>query len=164
MPRLGHGESIPLVTLEAAGAVLAARDPRMRAAFARPVRDQLQSFDFMFSDLHQDAANFLPESPATVQALKNLGDSMGDPDPQTESENSRIPAIYTYFGQFLDHDITLESGVEAAITVDPLVPLSRDEIRDRIENLRTSNLDLDSVYRTGPGDEIVPYNGDRLVV
>ena len=73
---------------------------------------------------------------------------MGDPgrDPNPGSNNSAdqgvssIPAGYTYFGQFVDHDITLD------------VSSSLDSATDAntIHNMRTPALDLDSVYGRGP--------------
>ena len=62
---------------------------------------------------------------------------------------SQIPAGYTYFGQFIDHDITLDTTPLAARQVDP----------DRILNFRTPRLDLDCVYGRGEGDQ--PYLYDK---
>jgi len=59
--------------------------------------------------------------------------------------NSDIPAGYTYFGQFVDHDITLDHTSLAARQIDP----------DRILNFRTPRLDLDCIYGRGIGDQ--PY-------
>ena len=80
--------------------------------------------------------------------LGQLGGLMGDPgrDPNPGSHNSAdqgvsaIPAGYTYFGQFVDHDITLD------------VSSSLDSATDAntIHNMRTPALDLDSVYGRGP--------------
>ncbi len=59
--------------------------------------------------------------------------------------SSKIPAGYTYFGQFIDHDITLDT-----------TPLSDSEIDpNRLHNFRTPRLDLDCVYGTGPDNQ--PY-------
>src|SRR5205807_830901 len=103
----------------------------------------------MFSDLQQDEANMLPRSAhstPTVENLKALGNAMEDPG-DGAAGNSRTPAIYTYFGQFVDHDITLEaSSFTLGKLVDPdMVPLSPDKIR-QLKNLRRPTLDLDSVY------------------
>lgn len=62
---------------------------------------------------------------------------------------SKIPAGYTYFGQFVDHDITLDTTSLTAREIDP----------DQIINFRTPRLDLDCVYGRGPGDQ--PYLYDR---
>lgn len=55
--------------------------------------------------------------------------------------NSNIPAGYTYFGQFVDHDITF----------DPASSLMRQNDPSGLINHRTPRLDLDNVYGSGPG-------------
>ena len=58
---------------------------------------------YMFESLVGDPLNRLPEGQPTVDALTALGNAMAvDPSPA----ESNIPAAYTYFGQFIDHDIT----------------------------------------------------------
>jgi len=68
----------------------------------------LQNFDFLFPELQDDEANLLPRSATTVKRLKELGRAMVDPGPVTG--DGKVPAIYTYFGQFVDHDITFETS------------------------------------------------------
>lgn len=53
---------------------------------------------------------------------------------------SNIPAGYTYFGQFIDHDITY----------DPASSLMRRNDPSGLLNHRTPRLDLDSLYGAGP--------------
>ena len=76
------------------------------------------------------------------------------------------PAAYTYFGQFVDHDITLEatssgtgqtSGGLADLLDPDLAPLALEAITETLRNLRTGTLDLDSVY--GPP---APRDGDEM--
>ena len=64
---------------------------------------------------------------------------------EPEDENPTIPAGYTYFAQFIDHDITF----------DPASALQRQNDPDALEDFRTPGLDLDSVYGRGPADQ--PY-------
>lgn len=54
----------------------------------------------------------------------------------------------TYFGQFIDNDVTLEltSADLAKLTSPSLAPLLLAEIRNNLRNARTATLDLDSVY------------------
>ena len=61
-----------------------------------------------------------------------------------QSGDSPIPAGYTFFAQFVDHDITLD-------TVSKLrgAPLSEECINE-LPNLRSPSLDLDCVYGFGP--------------
>ena len=61
--------------------------------------------------------------------------------------NSEIPAGYTYFGQFVDHDLTHD-----------VTPLSQTEVDpERIRNFRTPRLDLDCVYGQGHVDQPFLY-------
>jgi hypothetical protein len=95
------------------------------------------------------AATKLPFNLATQNLLNKLGDLMGNigRDPNIQSNNpadagvSNIPAGFTYFGQFVDHDITLDvsSTLDAATDA------------NTINNMRSPSLDLDSVYGRGPG-------------
>ena len=78
----------------------------------------------------------------------------GAPIIQTEpvDENNTIPAGYTYFGQFVDHDITF----------DP-TPLSVPQVdRDALVDFRTPALDLDNMYGRGPADQPYMYEKDGL--
>src|SRR5215211_3239154 len=54
--------------------------------------------------------------------------------------NPRIPAGFTYLGQFIDHDITF----------DPTTRIDGRVDRRRPVNFRTPRFDLDSVYGSGP--------------
>ena len=95
------------------------------------------------------AATKLPFNAVTQALLGKLGDMMGDAgrDPNTSSNNpadagvSNIPAGFTYFGQFVDHDITLDVSSS----------LDADTDANTINNMRSPALDLDSVYGRGPG-------------
>lgn len=69
--------------------------------------------------------------------------------PEDEDENRDIPAGYTYFGQFIDHDITF----------DPASSLQQQNDPDALEDFRTPRLDLDSLYGRGPDDQ--PYLYER---
>jgi hypothetical protein len=69
-------------------------------------------------------------------------------NPQSSTSNRRIPAGYTYLGQFIDHDITF----------DPTSRLDRDNVPDALPNFRTPRFDLDSLYGTGPKDQPFLYD------
>ncbi len=72
--------------------------------------------------------------------LEDLGQEMGT---KPNSGATSIPAGYTYLGQFIDHDITL----------DPFSDIDRSHTPRDVEdllNFRTPSLDLDSVYGNGP--------------
>jgi hypothetical protein len=90
----------------------------------------------------------LPFNVVTQALMGQLGNIMGDPgrDPNPSSQNaadagvSTIPAGFTYFGQFVDHDITLDVSSS----------LDADTDANTINNMRSPSLDLDSVYGRGP--------------
>ena len=66
-----------------------------------------------------------------------------DPLLQPESADPPVPAGFTYLGQFVDHDLTLDNTAAALgehVTVNELL------------QGRSPALDLDSVYGRGPGD------------
>jgi hypothetical protein len=73
--------------------------------------------------------------------LMELADAMTDADPASESgNNTNVPAGFTYLGQFVDHDITLDLTAIGEKEGDPTA----------VENFRTPALDLDSLYGLGP--------------
>jgi len=91
---------------------------------------------------------YLEAADHDVGFLQELGRPGG---PLDESEHDRsvgesaVPAGIAFLGQFIDHDITL----------DPLSSLARRNDPDALRNFRTPELDLDSVYGSGP--EASPY-------
>ena len=74
----------------------------------------------------------------------------GATDPE---DNGAIPAGYTYFGQFLDHDLTLDDRPDDLTT--PTDPSS-------LVNGRTPRLDLDSLYGGGPTSSPQLYASDHV--
>ena len=75
--------------------------------------------------------------------------------------NLSVPAGFTYLGQFIDHDITLD--------LTPVLDRERDP--RALVNFRTPRLDLDSVYGLGPAAQPFLYDwkeseppGTRLLV
>lgn len=134
-------------------------NPHHGRAGRHPTRDFLDSlsgntdpgmFGRMFPQLAPLTA---PES-----ALQALADAMKESNPaDLGSDNANIPAGFTYLGQFVDHDITLDLTSIGEKERDPL----------GTENFRTPSLDLDSVYGLGPdGSPHLyarnPANGNQL--
>ncbi|HEY6778191.1 MAG TPA: heme peroxidase family protein [Thermoleophilaceae bacterium] len=77
------------------------------------------------------------------EALIALGEAMPEERrPRATADNTKIPAAYTYLGQFVDHDITF----------DPASKLQRLNDPDALINFRTQRYDLDSLYGRGPSD------------
>jgi hypothetical protein len=84
---------------------------------------------------------------------KPLGDPDDDENTSTlDGKKLRLPAGYTYFGQFVDHDITF----------DPVSSLTRQNDPDGLTDFRTPRYDLDSVYGRGPADQPYLYEADGL--
>lgn len=83
----------------------------------------------------------LPPLIVQEDALFALAQAMlDDPANSPSGDNTHIPAGFTYFGQFVDHDITLDTTPLSQQMADPMAT----------ENFRTPALDLDSVYSDGP--------------
>jgi hypothetical protein len=106
----------------------------------------------------------LPAADFDDEALIKLADAMiapretddqGKPKVTPESEiddeeNYGLPAGYTYFGQFVDHDITF----------DPLGSLVKLNDPEGLTDFRTPALDLDGLYGRGPDDQPYMYAPD----
>ena len=71
------------------------------------------------------AADFGPDDPTSKANLDALAKAMtSDPDPNDpkdgpDSEESAIPAAFTYFGQFIDHDLTFDPASSLQKQKDP---------------------------------------------
>ena len=160
MSRHGHGTSLSLDEFERANTEITDLNARFRSPLSLVRPPDPSAFDYLLPDLQQEPGNLLPRTPSTVGFLTQLASSMqeynGHPAP-----DSTIPSAYTYFGQFVDHDITLELGsTELTNLSDPkLAPLKLATIREKIRNGRTATLDLDSVYRFP-----APREGPRMTV
>jgi len=102
----------------------------------------------------------LPPAQFDEDILRQLGAAMtaqfeDTPTPETQEddeENSGISAGYTYFGQFIDHDLTF----------DPASSLQRQDDPDGLTDYRTPRFDLDNVYGRGPDDQPYLYRRDGV--
>lgn len=96
---------------------------------------------------------------ATEEMLIALGRSGAVMDDQSETEegdNLRIPAGWTFFGQFIAHDITADRSA-----------LSHHAHVGRLTNFRTPRLDLEAVYAFGPTGSPYLYDlndADKLLI
>jgi hypothetical protein len=134
-----------------AGAVMA---PRAVAARSSTVSTSPTTFGRIFPSLPP----FAPATDAVRAALADLGKPGGLLDAKDDlskgpvllitdlslSANNRNNPSHTagttFFGQFIDHDITFDTTSRLGVTTDPAVSA----------NSRTPSLDLDSVYGEGP--------------
>jgi Animal haem peroxidase len=109
------------------GEAVGGREPRLATAAAAPA--------FRFSRMGpKGTRRQLPEA-----NLKRLGNAMT----AGGGEPSKVPAGFTYLGQFVDHDLTFDrTDVMLGANVPP-----GELLQDR-----SPRLDLDSLYGGGPGD------------
>ncbi|MEM8859557.1 MAG: peroxidase family protein [Chloroflexota bacterium] len=82
---------------------------------------------------------------------KKPSEAIKDQKDRNIKDDSDIPAGYTYFGQFIDHDITF----------DPASSLMRQNDPSGLLNHRTPRLDLDNLYGGGPSASPHFYDKDE---
>jgi hypothetical protein len=83
----------------------------------------------------------LPAQGSRLSELRALGERLVEPgEPDDPVGDSDMPAGYTFLGQLVDHDITLDlsTGLDKGVR------------GDEVANTRTPELDLDNVYGAGP--------------
>lgn len=90
-------------------------------------------------------------TPANV--LKTLGAPGGPMDGgAAKSRTDSVPVGHVFFGQFVDHDITLDTSSS----------FTRVNRPEETPNVRTPTLDLDCVYGAGPEANPFMYDGDGV--
>jgi len=96
-------------------------------------------FGRMFGDLNPAYTR-----PEILIEIGNVGGNMEAPNDKDRTDS--VPVGMIFFGQFVDHDITLDaSSTFDSVVADP----------GEIANVRTPTLDLDCIYGLGP--EAQPY-------
>lgn len=90
------------------------------------------------------------------EEMKSLKDDVHDG--ADAEENLWVPAVYTYFGQFVDHDLTFDN-------TSSLNSADMGEKSRLPTNLRTPRFDLDSLYGDGPDAQPFLYDdaGESLL-
>lgn len=126
------------------GLTSASRSPQFQGRFGR-----------LFRSLPR--ATFGKNDAENLKNLAKLGHKMSATfDPPTDGfdpEESGIPALYTYFAQFIDHDITF----------DPASSLQMQDDPDALTDFRTPAFDLDNVYGRGPDDQPYMYDSSGML-
>jgi hypothetical protein len=89
---------------------------------------------------------------ALVKLANHMVSPFDAPKDSPDDEESGIPALYTYLGQFIDHDITF----------DPTTSFQKHKDPNATEDFRTPAFDLDNVYGRGPGDQPYLYQDDGI--
>lgn len=97
-----------------------------------------------------------PQMPFTADTLDHLGAlhrAMVEAEADPEGDHASQPPMFTYVGQFVDHDITgIHHAASLPSITDPnLAPVARRDVLHAIDNVRTGFFDLDSLYGL-PGD------------
>ena len=84
----------------------------------------------------------LREGAATVEALDELGVAMVDQPLDQQNPDWPIPPIFTYWGQFLDHELTARTdrdtrSATSRLTANSLKPAKRADVEKNLFNRRT---------------------------
>ncbi len=111
--------------------------------------DEAADFGFIFPYTSASPVDFISDD--ALAELDTLGEKMvleevegtGLPQP-----DSGMPAVMTYWGQFLDHELTARTDRETEISkIDAPTPIkTAEEIENDLKNARSPRFDLDSVY------------------
>jgi hypothetical protein len=167
MSRIPHG--LTALSEAASRAPETAHNPTVELNLknALPCLSAPTHFDYMFPTLQSEPDALLPETEQTVANLKRLGRAMSESG-RARQLDSATPAAYTYFGQFLDHEITytLEAvpGSMPSLNDPSLAPLPLATVREKIRNGRSSKLDLDCVYGSLLHSNPEFRDGDRMLL
>jgi hypothetical protein len=118
-----------------------------------PTKDRLAEgrFGLMFKRLPP----YAPSDDLLVALGKTMMEDQTVPDASFLNTSPRLFAGFTFFGQFIDHDITLDTTPLNLQQADP----------DATVNFRTPRFDLDSLYGKGPVEEpqfYDPADPDKL--
>lgn len=125
-----------------------------RSKYGQESENRDDRFGRMFGDL--DPAYTRPD---ILIEIGKVGGNMEAPDDKERTDS--VPVGMIFFGQFVDHDITLD----ASSTFDSVV-----DDPGEIANVRTPTLDLDCIYGLGPEaqpylyEQGGPFGGVKLLV
>lgn len=120
----------------------------------RKAEDEPSSFGRMFpvGESSDTTGALEPLNQLTDQQLVDLAQTMLGAGP-TENPKGTTAGL-TYFGQFIDHDLTLDTEPSPTGTVDV----------EGLVNGRTFAFDLDSVYGGGPTESPQLYDGEKFLI
>lgn len=160
--RLGLGAAGSVVLLRGGGRALAG--PASAAVGAAPVPGQggkLATFGRMFPQLPP----FRPDpNPAdTLDHLAALADAMLQPGGQFDTAHG---AVYTYLGQIIDHDVTLDltpqPDADFSFAGTKATSALLDPQGNVVNDFESKRLDLSQIYGGGPKVSPQLYEADGL--
>jgi len=158
--RLGLGAAGTVVLLKGGGRALAG--PASAAVGASPAPGQPAA---MFGRMFPKLPGFAPH-PDTTTALADLAalaDAMLEPGGGVDTTHG---ALYTYFGQFIDHDITLDLEPQPSAFFSFAKDTARSPLLDPGGNVvydyESKKLNLSQIYGGGPGVSPQLYGSDGL--
>ncbi len=137
-------------------------------------------FNYLFPQLARDPDSLVMDNNKTADLMVELGEAMTEFQLGADAGafDGTAPAVFTYLGQFIDHDLTARTdrATETSDVEDPSFVKRRhpDCIITELLNGRRPHFDLDSVYGDGPGmvpgksvsvaEEFGLYDGGKLKV
>ncbi|WP_156135096.1 peroxidase family protein [Arthrobacter sp. L77] len=133
------------------GAGHATGNPRGAEVAVKARRGQQGRFGLMFPSLQPFSP---PEALLAVLAQRMVDPRQPLADVSSSEDgfdNAAMPAGYTYLGQFMDHDITLDITPLSLQKADPLA----------LKNFNTPFFDLASVYGRGPSEDPHLYDAEN---
>ncbi len=128
--------------------------PHLKDALLPHAQDGNSKYGRMFPHLHHP-----PTHENLLLAISRIGSPMdiaARAEHEKDSDNARIAAGFTFFGQFIAHDITADRSL-----------LSHHARLKELHNFRVPRLDLECVYGAGPTGEPFLYDlndADKLLV
>lgn len=136
--------------------------PPARHGGTEPIRPHWigRGADTGFGRLFPDLAPLRPPRDKLIEVSESMLDSESEPsqpgwgtqDGTSAGDNPGIQAGMTYFGQFVDHDVTFDVGSR--------LDRHASELGNAPFNFRTPRLDIDSVYGGGPTAQPYLYETD----
>jgi hypothetical protein len=166
MERLSHG-ALLLDSNQPASVQSGPPDPNVVAC------PPTTNFGYLFPGLQKNPLNRVADVDETgilmAQTLIRLGDAMMEPRnfPLPTPPNPPIASVYSYFGQFITHELVFEVTTKDTKLGGNIVPLNKNAI-PTLMNARTTLMDLDSIYGPMLDNQNkcfpVPVNGKEMVL
>jgi len=109
--------------------------------------DEVADFGYLFPNF-SDSDSFLSETLSAISLDELAGFMAVGAEPDADRD-STLPPVFTYWGQFLDHELTARTDRDTMIsTLEPAGPIgTHSDIESVLKNARTPRFDLDSTAR-----------------